>query len=175
MNSIKDIKQRIKEDKEFYIPEKKVEKLFWYFIKPFSCHAYKAIKYNRLYCYYCNKNMLLKYFCRVRYDHYARRYNFDFLGTTFGRTPFVYHANLVINPHSYIGDNCVFHGSNIIGINKKNEPCPKIGNNVEFGINASAIGNIVIGDNVYVGAYSLVNTDIEKDCRIVGIPARKKI
>ena len=48
---------------------------------------------------------------------------------------------------------------------------PKIGNNVIIFPGASVIGNIEIGDNVVIGANSVVLTDIPSNSIVAGNPA----
>lgn len=50
--------------------------------------------------------------------------------------------------------------------------CPTIGDNVTFGANSIAIGPIKIGNNVYIGASSLVNKDVPDNCVVAGVPAK---
>ena len=49
---------------------------------------------------------------------------------------------------------------------------PTLGNNIVVGCNASILGNIKIGDNVRVGAGSVVLKDVPSDCTVVGVPGR---
>ena len=49
---------------------------------------------------------------------------------------------------------------------------PIIGNTVNLGANVVIIGNIHIGDNVIVGAGSVVVKDIPDNCIVAGNPAR---
>lgn len=49
---------------------------------------------------------------------------------------------------------------------------PLIGNNVEIYANAVVFGGITIGDNVKIGAGTVVNRDIEANCTAVGNPCR---
>ncbi|NCR99207.1 MAG: transferase hexapeptide family protein [Microcystis aeruginosa Ma_MB_F_20061100_S19] len=49
---------------------------------------------------------------------------------------------------------------------------PKIGNNVRITAGAKVLGNITIGDNVTVGANSVLVKDVPPNCVVVGIPAR---
>jgi len=48
-----------------------------------------------------------------------------------------------------------------------------IGNNVYIGADVTVIKGSKIGDNVIIGAKSLVNKDIPSDCVAVGMPAKK--
>lgn len=49
---------------------------------------------------------------------------------------------------------------------------PTIGNNVCICCHAVVLGNITIGDNVTIGAGSVVTKSIPDDCVVVGNPAR---
>ena len=53
-----------------------------------------------------------------------------------------------------------------------NEPRPIIGNNVKICCHAIVIGGIVIGDNVTIGAGTVVRHNIPSNCVVVGNPAR---
>ena len=49
---------------------------------------------------------------------------------------------------------------------------PKVGKNCVIGSGACLLGNIVIGDNVKIGANAVVLKDIPDNCTAVGVPAR---
>lgn len=96
------------------------------------------------------------------------------LNSTIGCCCDIWHGGVVINGD--IGDNCVFHGNNIIG-NKGlgNENLrPSIGNNVDFGAGAMAIGDIVIADNCIIGAGAVITKSFnEPSSVIVGVPGKR--
>jgi serine O-acetyltransferase len=50
---------------------------------------------------------------------------------------------------------------------------PEIGNNVLLGSGCKILGGISIGDNVIVGANSVVIESVSPDTTVVGIPARE--
>jgi putative colanic acid biosynthesis acetyltransferase WcaB len=83
---------------------------------------------------------------------------------------------LVINQGVIIGENCTLRNSTTIGHKKQVDgtfgPCPRIGNNVDIGANVVIIGDIEIGDNVIIGAGSVVTKSFPSDCVIVGNPAK---
>jgi serine O-acetyltransferase len=79
-----------------------------------------------------------------------------------------------------IGENCiVYQGVNVghlrhfrgIGRRKGRRP-PRVGNNVYLGAGCKILGDVVIGDNVVVGANSLVITSVPDNCTVLGVPAR---
>ncbi len=48
----------------------------------------------------------------------------------------------------------------------------RVGNNVFFGNNSIILPGVTIGDNVIVGAGSVVTKDIPSDCVVAGVPAK---
>lgn len=97
--------------------------------------------------------------------------------TTIGKGLSLYHGQaLVINLRTVIGDNCTLRNSTTIG-NKKHADgtfsrCPRIGNGVDIGANVVIIGDIEIGDNVVIGAGTVVTKSIPANSVVVGNPAR---
>ena len=77
---------------------------------------------------------------------------------------------VVINPQAVIGDDCVIAQN--VTIAGKDGGAPKIGNNVYVGANSVVMGDITIGDNCFIGALSLVNKSFPANCIIAGIPAK---
>jgi acetyltransferase-like isoleucine patch superfamily enzyme len=49
----------------------------------------------------------------------------------------------------------------------------KIGNNVFIGANSIILPNVVIGDNVVIGAGSIVSKSVDSNCVAVGSPCKK--
>lgn len=54
----------------------------------------------------------------------------------------------------------------------REQPKPVIGDNVKICANAIVIGGITIGDNVTIGAGSVVTKSVPSDCVVAGNPAR---
>lgn len=83
-------------------------------------------------------------------------------------------SSIIINGFASVGKNCSFHGNNCIGNDGITSGCPTVGNGVEFGAGAIAIGDIYIPDNVIIAAGAVVVNSIDEENIIVaGIPARK--
>jgi serine O-acetyltransferase len=69
-----------------------------------------------------------------------------------------------------LGDNCWVNQQVTIGYKDKTGR-PKIGNNVRITAGAKILGNIIIGDNVTVGANAVVVKNVPDNCTVVGVPA----
>jgi len=98
-------------------------------------------------------------------------------GTTIGKNCILYHGQaLVINSATVIGENCTIRHSTTIGSKKladgSDSNCPVIGNNVDIGTQVCIIGDIGIGNNVMIGAGSVVVKSIPDNSKVVGNPAR---
>ena len=69
-----------------------------------------------------------------------------------------------------VGSNFAVLNNVTIGNNKRGDR-PTIGNNVRVNANAVVVGKIRIGDNVTIGAGSVVTKSIPDNCVVVGNPA----
>lgn len=69
-----------------------------------------------------------------------------------------------------IGDN--FQCIHLTTLGKIGDSRPIIGNNVKCGANVTIIGKITIGDNVEIGAGSVVTKSFPSNCVIAGVPAK---
>lgn len=82
---------------------------------------------------------------------------------------------IVIGHNCEIGDNCVILQNATLGQNGKEKDgrtMPKIGNNVSIYAGACLIGPIEIGNNVDIGANSVVTKDFGNNLVIAGVPAK---
>jgi serine O-acetyltransferase len=70
-----------------------------------------------------------------------------------------------------MGRNCKVYQQVTIGFNHDLK-APVIGDNVEVCCGAKVIGGITIGDNVLIGANSVVVKDVPSNCVVAGVPAR---
>ncbi|MEK6645109.1 MAG: serine O-acetyltransferase EpsC [Candidatus Firestonebacteria bacterium] len=96
-------------------------------------------------------------------------------GAKIGRGFFIDHGmGVVIGETTEIGDNVtLFQGVTLGGTGKeKGKRHPTLGNNVVVGVGAKVLGNITIGDNVYIGANSVVLISAPPDSTVVGVPGR---
>jgi len=73
---------------------------------------------------------------------------------------------IVIHQNTSIGKNTVIFQNVTIGSGDG----PKIGEDCIIGAGACVLGDIVIGNNVKIGANAVVVKDIPDNCTVVGVP-----
>lgn len=78
---------------------------------------------------------------------------------------------VVIHPCAIIGNNVKIYQQVTIGA-RGNEWHPVIGDGVLLGAGCKVLGSVHIGDNVKVGANSVVLCDIPSNSTAVGMPAK---
>ncbi|MFN3326951.1 MAG: serine O-acetyltransferase [Bryobacteraceae bacterium] len=96
-------------------------------------------------------------------------------GASIGRRFFIDHGmGVVIGETTEIGDDVlIYQGVTLGGTGKeKGKRHPTIGNSVVIGTGAKVLGNIRIGDNVKIGAGSVVVRSVPDNSTVVGIPGR---
>lgn len=78
----------------------------------------------------------------------------------------------IVNENSSVGEYCTIIGTTCLG-SKNGGNGPSIGNHCELGMNSVVIGNVRIGDNVYIGAGAVVTKSFEQnEISLVGVPAK---
>ncbi|NEG71962.1 hypothetical protein [Bifidobacterium ramosum] len=79
---------------------------------------------------------------------------------------------IIVNSNAKVGRHCSLSSGVVIA--QAHDKSPIIGNEVEFMIDSSALGDIVIADHVRIGAKALVIKDIEeRNTTWAGLPAKK--
>lgn len=79
---------------------------------------------------------------------------------------------VVLHTKSEIGENVIIGQGVTLGMKMLPNEAPKVGNNVYIAAGSRILGNIVVGDNVIIGANSVVVTDIPSNSVVAGAPAR---
>ncbi len=96
-------------------------------------------------------------------------------GATIGRRFFIDHGSgVVIGETTEIGDDVLLYQGVVLGGTtlEKRKRHPTLGNGVEMGSGAIALGPITIGDGARIGASSVVIKSVPAGVTVVGIPAR---
>lgn len=97
-------------------------------------------------------------------------------GARIGAGFFIDHgAAIVIGETAEIGEDCVmFHQVTLGGTGHlTGKRHPTIGTQVFIGTGATLLGPIIVGDNVRIGAETvIINRDVPSHCTVVGAPGR---
>lgn len=96
-------------------------------------------------------------------------------GAQIGRRLFIDHGmGVVIGETAEVGDDVLLYQGVTLGGtgNERGKRHPTVGDHVVIGTDAKVLGDISLGDNVKVGAGSVVVHSVPADTTVVGIPAR---
>ncbi len=96
-------------------------------------------------------------------------------GAKLGERLFIDHGTgVVIGETAEVGDDVLLYQGVTLGGtgNERGKRHPTIGSRVVIGTGSAILGNIRLGDDVKVGAGSVVVHSVPDGCTVVGIPAR---
>ena len=96
-------------------------------------------------------------------------------GAEIGSDFFIDHgAGVVIGETAEIGNNVTFYSGVVLGGTNLEQikRHPTLGDNVVVGTGAKILGPVTIGDDVRVGANSVVVNNVPPHCVVVGVPAK---
>lgn len=132
--------------------------------------------YMRICKYAKHKNFLLFLVAKLMLEHYACKYGILVsYAADIGSGFYIGHFGcIVVNKDCKIGKNCnISQGVTIGQANRgKRKGTPVLGDSVYIGPGAKIIGAVKIGNNVAIGANSVITTDIPDNAVVVGIPAK---
>lgn len=117
---------------------------------------------------------LYKKIIQFKYKKISTNLGFSIPINTFGPGLAILHrGTIVVNGNARIGSNCRINIDVNIGTRMGHQnACPTIGNNVFIGPGAKLFNKIIVGDNVAIGANSVVNKDVPDNVTIAGVPAK---
>lgn len=79
---------------------------------------------------------------------------------------------VIIHARAKLGKNCVIGSCVTVGGKSGWYEVPVIGDNVQISSGAKILGPIRIGNNVIIGANSVVTKDVPDNCVVAGVPAK---
>lgn len=95
----------------------------------------------------------------------------DGRGMKIGKGIFLMHSFRTIIHAKEIGESFTIFHNCTIGANVRQKSLPVIGNNVTIYTGAVVVGGVKIGDNVNIGANTVITKDVPENCTVVGNPA----
>ncbi len=130
--------------------------------------------------YYTNNkkgiiNNILYLYYKFKFHRMSVKLGFSIPVNVFGKGLSIAHyGSLVVNSNAKIGNNCRIQENVTIGSTGGSSKAPSIGDNVFIASGARIIGDIVIANNVAIGANAVVTKSfMEEGITIAGIPAKK--
>ena len=123
----------------------------------------------------CRKHPLRRWLASYLCKRLGRKLGFTIPVNVFGPGLAIAHAGtIVINSKVRIGANCRIHVCVNIGANAGEDGVPIIGDNCYIGPGAIIFGDVQLGDDLAIGANSVVNKSFPLgNMTIAGAPARK--
>ena len=82
-------------------------------------------------------------------------------------------VGIIIGPRNMIGKNFLIYQGVTIGQRTSHQDIAQIGDGVSLYAGAKIMGNVIIGDNVKIGANAVLLSNAEANATYVGIPAKK--
>jgi len=153
--------------------------LFLYILPNRDIDKFKILLRTAEYHHNCLNNgligKLLTAYYKFRLYSYGKKLGFSIPINVFGPgLSLPHHGTIVVSRHAKIGANCRIHICVNIGASGGEKEAPQIGNNVYIAPGAKIFGQIVLADNIAVGANAVVNKSFrEENITIGGIPAKK--
>ncbi len=84
-------------------------------------------------------------------------------------------GGIVVSGYAKFGDHCRIRNGVVVGLkNVHHVRAPVFGNDVDIGAGAKILGEIHIGNHVFIGANAVVLTDVPDHSIAVGVPATIK-
>lgn len=146
-----------------------------YFLSP----GFKYSFWMRLSSHLRSKGLIWRpayYLSRAILHHYKVKYGISIPhNTCIGRGPYIgHHGGIVVNSEVVIGRDCNINHEVTIGVKYggRNPGFPAIGDRAYLGPGCKVIGGICLGNDVAVGANSVVVNSVPDFSVVAGVPAK---
>lgn len=174
----RELKKTLMSERALYLPDVKTlkSKIVTRYVHNEQYEIYRFICALRKAEFYQGRNKLLHLYYLRKSNIRGKRLGYAITPGTLGKGVYLSHKNIIINHASRIGDGCVLHGLNCLGINgdDNDNGCPVLGRNVDVGAGATILGPVILADGIRVGSNAVVvKSFTEPGITIAGVPAVK--
>ncbi len=172
-----DLKRYLQSDFARYTKKPKIQDWILHNEKWYIWQYIKALRYVEYYINTGRKRDFRYLLWWYRYKHLGFKLRYTIYPNTIDEGLAIYHTGdfIFIKEATKIGKNCTLRPGVVIG-NKSGEDewdMPvAVGDNVEFGLGVRVFGKLHIGNNVSIGANSVVTKDIVDNAVCAGLPAK---
>ena len=145
-----------------------------------SAHVYKYLKILRHCEFHCNNrgmyHKIMYRLYKIRLHRLGFKYNIRIPENVCGYGLSILHiagcGGCLVNAKQ-VGNYCKLQTGVLLGnTNHSEDEKPIIGNNVGFGPGAIVLGKVIVGDNCFIAANSVVVKDIPNNSVFGGVPAK---
>lgn len=127
-------------------------------------------EFRNLFIYRSNKHKIFSRWVKIWYPPEKTLY---IVTPDIGGGFYIQHGFSTYISAERIGENCWVNQQVTIGYKGKGK-CPVIGDNVTITCGAKVLGDLVLGNNMVVGANAVVTKSFPKgNCIVAGVPARE--
>lgn len=177
INNKADLKRYLHSDLDRYDNKPKIKDWILHNEKWYIWQYIKALRFVEYYLNTKGKRDLRFLLWWYRLKHLGFKLRYTIYPNTIDEGLAIYHTGdfIFIKEATKIGKRCTLRPGVVIG-NKSGErewDMPvEVGDNVEFGLGVRVFGKLHIGNNVTIGANSVVTKDIEDNAICAGLPAK---
>lgn len=169
------LKEYIKADKSRF--GYRLPKWYDWILKNENYYIWKFVRELRYVEYHKDTGHKVRYVWHfIKFKRISWKLHFTIYPGTIGPGLCIYHVGgfLHVGKNIRIGKNCTLLPGVVFGnkdMDNIDQPV-EVGDNCFFGLNAKIFGPLKIGNNVIVGANSVVTKDIPDNAIVGGVPAR---
>ena len=139
-------------------------------------YIFHYIRHLRYVEYYKGRNKLLFLWHFFWYKRLGFKLRVTIYPNTIDAGLRIYHVGdfIHVGPNVKIGRNCTILPGVVFGnkSEKQDDGCVMVGDNCYFGLGAKIFGSVTIGNNVTIGANTVVTKDIPDNAVVGGVPAK---
>ncbi len=169
------LKECLKKEKQNYKNIRKLWRFFAFFGLNEQAIIWKYQRKLRIWEYHVNNHHKLRtLFYKTTCTKLGRKYGISICPNCFDVGLRIVHlGSILVNSETKVGKDCMLHINTAFVATGGTSDSPKLGDNCKIGVGATLVGGIHLGNEVVVGAGSVVANSFEENhITIAGVPAK---